>query len=214
MVNKCPTCIKERVNAAEPLIPSDLPDRLWQKVAADLFELKGQPYLLVTNYFSPYVEVAKLSHTTLPDVVVHLKFMFARHTILDQLLSNNGPQFSATSFAKFTEEYGFTHITTSPRYPQANGQVERAVQTAKNLLKKAAYPYKALMAYRATPLESGISPAELLMGWENPHKSPYPANPFVPKLALLGAVSRKGCLPRRDSGRKSWYPAVLHSGDP
>ena len=58
VVNKCPTCIKERVNAAEPEIPSDLPDRPWQKVAADLFELKGQPYLLVTDYFSRYVEVS------------------------------------------------------------------------------------------------------------------------------------------------------------
>ena len=38
------------------------------------------------------------------------------------------------------------------------------VQTVKNLLKKTSDPYKALMAYRATPLESGLSPPELLMG--------------------------------------------------
>ena len=121
VVNKCLSCIKERVNAAEPEIPSDLPDRPWQKVAADLFELKGQPYLLVTDYFSRYVEVARLSRTTSPDVVVHLRSIFTRHGIPDQLFSDNGPQFSASSFAKVAEEYGFTHITTSPRYPQANG---------------------------------------------------------------------------------------------
>ena len=40
----------------------------------------------------------------------------------------------------------------------------RAVQTVKHLLKKAQYPYRALIAYRATPLESGRSPAELSMG--------------------------------------------------
>ena len=50
VVKQCPTCIKERVNPAEPVIPSKLPDRPWQKVAADLFELKGHPYLLVIDY--------------------------------------------------------------------------------------------------------------------------------------------------------------------
>ena len=164
LVNKCPTCIKELVNAPELAIPSELPDCPWQKIAVDLSELKGQPYLLVIDYFSRYVEVAKLSRTTSPDIVVHLKCMFARHGIPDQVLTDNGPQFSASLYAKFAEEYGFTHITTSPKYPQVNGQVERAVQTVKSMLKKATDPYQALMAYRATPLESGLSPVELLMG--------------------------------------------------
>ena len=57
--------------------------------------------------------------------------MFARHGIPDQLLSDNGPQFSANTFAKFQEEFGFTHITSSPNFPQANGEVERTVQTEK-----------------------------------------------------------------------------------
>ena len=59
-VEQCPTCIKERVNPAESVIPSELPDRSWQKVAADLFELTGHPYLLVIDYFSRYIEVGKL----------------------------------------------------------------------------------------------------------------------------------------------------------
>ena len=107
------------------------------------------------DYFWRYVEVAKLTDTS--QVYVRKTWNY---------LSDNGPQFSARFFAKFAEEYGFTHITTTPRYPQANDQVERAVQTVKNSLKKATDPYQALMAYRAraTPLEGGISPAELLMG--------------------------------------------------
>lgn len=86
--------------------------------------------------------------------------MFALHDIPDQLLSDNGPQFSANTLAKFQEEFGFTHYTSSPNLPQANGKVERAVQTVKNLLKKTLDPYKALVAYLATLLESGLSPAE------------------------------------------------------
>ena len=129
--------------------------------------------------------MAKLSSTTSPDVSVHLQSMFARHGIPEQLISDNGPQFSSTSFAKFAEDYGFTHILTSPRYPQANGEVERAVQTVKSLLKKTSDPYKALMAYRATPLESGLSPAELLMGRKIRTRiptSPSNLNPCWPYL--------------------------------
>uniref|UniRef100_UPI003AAE90D4 latent-transforming growth factor beta-binding protein 1-like n=1 Tax=Centroberyx gerrardi TaxID=166262 RepID=UPI003AAE90D4 len=51
---------------------------------------------------------------------------------------------------------------------QANGKAEKGVQIVKRLLKKAAHsntdPYLALMSYRAAPLESGKSPAELLLG--------------------------------------------------
>ena len=57
-------------------------------------------------------------------------------------------------------EYGFTHVTSSPRYPQANGEAERAVATVKGLWKGGGEEAKALLTYRATPLESGYSPAQ------------------------------------------------------
>ena len=55
-------------------------------------------------------------------------------------------------------------LYTGPKLPQANGEAERAVQTVKNTLKKEEGPAKALMSYRATPLENGYSPAEMLFG--------------------------------------------------
>ena len=181
LVTGCSICVKHRSNAPEPMIPSQLPDRPWQKVGTDLFELKGQSYLVVIDYFSRYVEIAKLCGTTSPNVTVHLKSMFAKHGIPELVVSDNCPQFSAHTFVKFAEEYGFTHVTTSPKYPQANEEVERVVETVKGLLKKACDPYRALMAYRATPLESGLSPAELPMGRKI--RTTVPSQ-LQPKLAL------------------------------
>ena len=58
-------------------------------------------------------------------------------------------QFIAADFAKLADEYGFTSTTTSPRYPQANGEIERTVQTVKNMLKKTREPQRALLALLA-----------------------------------------------------------------
>ena len=50
--------------------------------------------------------------------------------------------------------YGFTHVTSSPRFPQANGEAEQAVAIVKNLLKKSVDPYLALVVYRTSPLKN------------------------------------------------------------
>ncbi len=120
--------------------------------------------LLVIDYFSRFVKITKLSSTTAACVVTHLKSMFARHGIPTEVISDNGPQFSAKYFRKFAKEWGFSHTTSSPRYPQANGEAERAVRTVKDFLSNTADPYLAPMEYKATPFANGYSPAELLIG--------------------------------------------------
>ena len=92
-----------------------------------------------------------------------MKSIFARHGIPEKVISDNGPQFSSHEFSQFASTYCFEYVTSSPYFPQSNGEAERAVQTIKGLLKKADDPYAALLAYRNTPLHLGYSPAQLLM---------------------------------------------------
>ena len=94
---------------------------------------------------------------------MHTKSIFARHGVPEKVISDNGPQFSSHEFSQFANKYCFDHVTSSPYFPQSNGEAERAVQTIKRLFKNAKDPYVALLAYRNTPLHLGYSPAQLLM---------------------------------------------------
>ena len=73
----------------------------------------------MVDCYSHYIKVAKLTSTTAASVISHLKSIFSRHGIPETVMLDNGPQYSATVFKLFAEEYGFNHITSSPKYPQA-----------------------------------------------------------------------------------------------
>ena len=191
LVKNCQVCIKQRQNKAEPLISSVLPEIPWQNICADLFELSGKTYLIVVDYFSRYPEIAFLKSTTSSDLITHMKSCFARHGIPEKVISDNGPQFKSADFMKFSLSYGFRHQTSSPRYPQANGEIERSVKTVKSLLKKSQDLYIALMAYRASPLENGYSPAELLFGRKIQTTLPLISESLVPTWPYIVTVRER-----------------------
>ncbi len=131
-------------------MPTPLPARPWQRVAADIFHWEGGHYLVVDDYFSRYIEVANLPKLVTTTTVERLKVIFARFGIPETLVTDNGPQFASCEFAEFARDYDFEHVTSSPRYPQSNGEAERAVRTVKQMLKKNQDLQRALLAYRST----------------------------------------------------------------
>lgn len=197
LVENCQSCSEHRNPPAEPLIPTPLPQRPWQMIASDLFTLKNTNYLLVVDYYSRYVEVITLrSSTSSLAVIEALKTIFARHGIPDELRSDNGPQYHSDEFAQFAKEWGFKHTTSSPRFPQSNGEAERAVRTVKDILRKEKDPAKALLAYRSTPLASGYSPAQLLMG-----RNIKSTIPTVPEQLTPQIPDRKTFKEKEEAGR-------------
>ena len=159
LIYMCRKCTHYRLNRAEPLITSEFPERPWQNIAPDMFELNGKQYVIAVDYYSRYFEVAVLQQTTAKTVIGKLKQFFASHGSPEIVFSDNGPQYACAEFKQFT------HITSSPKYPQSNGEAERAVKTAKCILKKSQDPWLGIQAYCATKLAAnGYTPAQLLFG--------------------------------------------------
>ena len=165
MIQGCRVCLEHKINPPEPLIPSIFPERPWQEIGIVFFYSKGKDYLLTIDYFSRFVEALAMQKSKKANAVIYaLKEVFARYGIPEKLRSDNGPPFDCAEFTHFAKQWDIELVPSSPKYPKSNGEVERAVQTIKNILKKEKELQKALLAYRTTPLRSGYSPAELLMG--------------------------------------------------
>ena len=86
LVKTCRVCCKYQSPKADPLIPSKLLKLPWQKVGTDLFEWNKSTYLLIVDYYSRYIEVAKLHSTSADEVIIHTKSIFARHKIPKQVI--------------------------------------------------------------------------------------------------------------------------------
>ena len=160
LVGNCSTCREQLPDQREPLMASPLPDKAWERVGSDLFKYMGKTYLLMIDYYSCSIDLCALKRLDTKGTTEAMSSIFAVHGIPDIVVSDNGPQYASKEFK------AFTHITSSPLYPQSNGKAERAVRTVKNILKKNSDPYFGLMAYRSTPLQNGASPCQLLMGRE------------------------------------------------
>ncbi|XP_031571389.1 uncharacterized protein K02A2.6-like [Actinia tenebrosa] len=148
----------------EPMIATKPPDLPWMQVASDIFYFEGHNYILTVDYYSKYIEVTKLTDVTTSQTIEALKAHFAAHGIPEKLITDNGTQYSSSQFTQFAKEYGFEHVTSSPRYPSSNGEAEAAVNTVKRMWTKCKDKQLALLNYRATPLPGiELSPSQLLM---------------------------------------------------
>lgn len=183
-VSKCSTCTTYRNrNQKEPMIAHTIPDRPWQKLGSDIFEHKGKNYLVIVDYHSKFIEIALMHDKTAGTVITHMKSIFARHGIPEELISDNMP-YNSREFHNFAKEWGFQLTSSSPTYPQSNGMSEKAVQTVKRMLKKARDPYIALLEYRNTPVTGmSYSPAQLLMSRTTRTKLPTAEHLLQPKIA-------------------------------
>ena len=136
-VNSCSLCQEYRnQQQSGPLLHHNIPAVPWYKIGTDVFHLVNRHYLLIIDYTTNYFDISQLPGLENITVIQHTKVIFAKHGIPKEIMSENGPEFAAATYNQFCSDWDIIHTTSSPRYPQSNGLVERTIQTVKRNLKK------------------------------------------------------------------------------
>ena len=113
-----------------------------------------------------------MASTTTEKTLDDLRTLFAAYGLPEQLVSDNGPQFTSVEFERCMKLNGIKHIKVAPYHPSSNGAAERCVQTFKHAMKAAKKDEGSLnvkiaifiVAYRNMPnATTGVSPAELFL---------------------------------------------------
>ena len=148
----------------ETLLQHNVPEMPLPKVATDLFHCFNQNYFILLDYTSIYFEVCQLQNLTREKVITKMKSSCSRFGVREEIVSDNGSQYTSrefrefakiynfrhtefrefakiynfrhTEFREFAKIYNFRHTKSTPEYPQSNGLAERTIQKVKKKLKK------------------------------------------------------------------------------
>ena len=190
--SNCRACLEMSPSQArEPLILTPIPERPFQTICTDIFQLNGHYYLIIVDRFSGFIHIYYSREAPCHKFLESkLRDVFARYGRPEQLDSDGGPQFVAEGFLNFLKVWGIRHRISSSYYPQSNGRAEVGVKSAKRMLQDNIGPNGtinndkvacAVLQYHNTPLQDGaMSPSQLLFG--RVLSDFLPANPAAYRL--------------------------------
>ena len=137
LAHSCLSCQSVKsAPAVTPLHPWVWPTRPWQRVHVDFAgPFCNRMFLILVDAHSKWPEVIEMPSTSAEKTVEVLRFLFASYSLPEQLVSDNGPQFTFETFQEFMKQNGVKHILCSPYHPSSNGLAERFVRTFKESVK-------------------------------------------------------------------------------
>ena len=182
-VRDCQPCVvsgKSVRPSPGPLHPVPLPSGPWRKLSLDIAgEFVAAPrahrYMLVAiDYFSKWPEAATCEYVTSSAVITFLTTLFDRFGLVEEIVTDNGPQFISSEFTSFLSSLGIRHSRSALYSPQTNSEVERFNRVMKEGLKTGLADGRdfvtavrhTLASYRATPhCATGVTPASLMLSF-------------------------------------------------
>ena len=168
---RCVSCAEHQNKPPKPANhPWMMPEKPWSRIHVDhAINFMGNNWLIVTDAYSKYPCIHQTSSTSTQATTTLLEEDFAHFGYPHTIVSDNATTFSSAEFQLWCHHRGIKHLTGAPYHPATNGAAERMVQSFKQSLKKSKLPPRPalqefLMQYRRTPLNTGLSPSQLLNG--------------------------------------------------
>lgn len=119
------------------------------------------------HYRTCFAEVAVTANT-----IAVLRRLFASYGLPEQIVSDNGPQFTSAEFIAFTQANGVKHLRCSPYHPSSNGLAGRFVRMFEQTMAAGKHDGQTLqqrlanflLSYCTTPHAiTGVAPCTLFL---------------------------------------------------
>ena len=128
----CDICNKYQAEQPKlPVMQPDLPKRPWEKLGTDIFEFKGNKYLMIVDYYSRFPVIRLLSDITADAICKHFTSVLAEYGLPSVIITDFGTQYISAKFKDSYTKSGITLTFSSPYHHQANSLAERGVGTCK-----------------------------------------------------------------------------------
>ena len=177
----CSTCQKEGAPKRRAMLqPLPAVDQPFKRIAIDIVgplprTKQGFKYILtVIDHSTRFPLAVPLKETSAKTVAEALQnHVFCMFGLPEELISDQGTNFTSEVMAALLDSLDVTHIKTTPYHPETNGMLERFHRSLKQSLRKSIpekqdwdkYLYTALFTARDSPCSAtGFSPLELLLG--------------------------------------------------
>ena len=100
-----------------PLHPWKWPTRPWSRIYLDFFFKEGKIMLIVIDAHSKWIAVCPMTNTDAEHTIEELRILMAEYSLPEEVVSDNGPQFTSELFKEFLKMNGIKQTLVPPYNP-------------------------------------------------------------------------------------------------